>query len=154
MYKVTKTYGHEEGLSCVFRQHRAESHCRLLHGYALAFKLTFEANTLDRNGWVIDFGSLKPIREFLHRNFDHTLAMAEDDPQANTISGLDVNAAPEGAQIADVVVLPAVGCEAFAHYVFHWVKSWLDSTGQSARVALVSVECREHGANSAIYHGN
>ena len=36
VWRSTKTYGHEEGLSCCFRQWRAtHSHCRLLHGYAL-----------------------------------------------------------------------------------------------------------------------
>ena len=42
VWRSTKTYGHEEGLSCCFRQWRAtHSHCRLLHGYALSFRLTF-----------------------------------------------------------------------------------------------------------------
>jgi hypothetical protein len=45
-YQVTKTYGHELGLSCVFRQHRANTHCKHLHGYALAFDIVFEAKHL------------------------------------------------------------------------------------------------------------
>ena len=35
MYRSSKTYGHEIGLSAAFRQWRAQSHCRLIHGYAL-----------------------------------------------------------------------------------------------------------------------
>lgn len=31
----TKTYGHNIGLSAVFRQPHADSHCRFLHGYSL-----------------------------------------------------------------------------------------------------------------------
>lgn len=46
-YLSTKTYGHEVGLSATFRQWRAKSHCRLLHGYSLSFRFEFEANTLD-----------------------------------------------------------------------------------------------------------
>ena len=39
MYISTKTFGHESGLSCAFRQPNAtHSHCSLIHGYALAFK--------------------------------------------------------------------------------------------------------------------
>jgi 6-pyruvoyltetrahydropterin/6-carboxytetrahydropterin synthase len=52
VYRSIKTYGHNEGLSCCFRQWRAtHSHCRLIHGYALAFKLVFATRELDeRNG--------------------------------------------------------------------------------------------------------
>lgn len=46
-YKSTKLYGHEIGLSAAFRQWRAESHCRFLHGYALAVRFEFEADELD-----------------------------------------------------------------------------------------------------------
>ena len=36
-YYSTKTYGHNIGLSAVFRQPNADhSHCHLLHGYSLA----------------------------------------------------------------------------------------------------------------------
>ena len=41
-YFSTKTYGHERGLSCAFRQPLAlHSHCSLLHGYALSFSFKF-----------------------------------------------------------------------------------------------------------------
>ena len=42
IYKSTKHYGHNIGLSAVFRQPNADhSHCRFLHGYSLAFTFTF-----------------------------------------------------------------------------------------------------------------
>ena len=46
-YKSTKTHGHAIGLSAAFRQWRADSHCKYLHGYALAVKFVFEAGELD-----------------------------------------------------------------------------------------------------------
>lgn len=42
VYRSTKTYGHNAGLSCAFRQWKANSHCKYLHGYALSFKFVFE----------------------------------------------------------------------------------------------------------------
>ena len=45
--------------SCAFRQPKAESHCRFIHGYRLTAKFWFGANQLDKNNWVVDFGSLK-----------------------------------------------------------------------------------------------
>lgn len=149
MHLVTKTYGHNLGLSACFRQPRATSHCRFLHGYALAFKLTFAADKLDENNWVIDFGSLKLVKKMLVDTFDHKLLVAEDDPCLEEITAL------AGVDCANPLVLPAVGCEAFARHVFDWVYDWLDNTdpmGYRIRgLRLIEVECREHGANSAIY---
>lgn len=146
-FSVTKTYGHDLGLSACFRQWRAESHCRHLHGYALAFKLTFAANSLDERNWVIDFGELKPVKQFLVDTFDHKLLVAMDDPELGTLGAL------AGKGVADVLVLPHVGCEAFAAYVADHVKVWLAKRNREKNdtraLALVSVQCAEHGANSA-----
>lgn len=141
MYKSTKEYGHEQGLSCCFRQWRAESHCALLHGYAIAVKLTFRANSLDERNWVKDFGGLKDVKEFLKNTFDHKLLVAEDDPEIEQFKRL------QSLGLADVLILPAVGCEAFAKYIFDWV-SFKHTTGTCY---LESVEVKEHAGNSAIY---
>lgn len=146
-YKSTKTYGHELGLSCCFRQWRAESHCRLLHGYALSIRLVFEAEELDVRNWVVDFGSLKSLKQMFVDTFDHKLLVAEDDPDKDDICAL------AGMGIADVIVVPAVGCEKFAEYVFGATEVWLQSNGYTPRVKLISAEVCEHGANSAIYTG-
>jgi 6-pyruvoyltetrahydropterin/6-carboxytetrahydropterin synthase len=153
MMRVIKTYGHERGLSATFRQHRATSHCRFLHGYALGFTLVFECpdEEVDENGWVINFGGLKPVEKLLKDTFDHKLLIAEDDPEAGRLlmlSGNDDGAIP----IADMLVVPAVGCEAFAKYVADRGSCMLDSGELGATKArLISVECREHGSNAAVY---
>jgi 6-pyruvoyltetrahydropterin/6-carboxytetrahydropterin synthase len=152
MFQVTKTYGHELGLSACFRQWRADSHCRFLHGYPLSFKLTFEAEVLDKNNWVIDFGGLKSVKAWLVDTFDHKLVLAEDDPSLDVLMALSDPDLPEG-QLADVSILPAVGCESFAKHVFRHVEDWLYDQGHAPRVSLVEVECREHGGNSAIFQG-
>lgn len=154
MYSSTKTYGHDVGLSCCFRQHRAtHSHCSKLHGYSIAVKLTFTSECLNELNWVMDFGGLKAVKQFLVDTFDHKLLLAEDDllviNNANT-GTTEPSALEMLHQIADVVILPAVGCESFASYIFHWVSTWLQDSGLST-VRLESVEVSEHGANSAIY---
>lgn len=141
----TKTYGHEIGLSCAFRQWRAESHCRLLHGYAIAVRFEFETDELDVRNWVVDFGSLKSLKGMLEDTFDHTLLVAEDDPAIDTFMQL------QSLGLAAVRVLPAVGCEKFAEFIFGATETWLGANGYGPRVSLASVEVREHGANSAIY---
>lgn len=146
MYYSTKTFGHEIGLSCCFRQWRAESHCRLSHGYALSFKFVFGTSDLDVRNWCVDYGSLKPLKAILEDTFDHTWLVAEDDPKLEVIRDLD-----RVHGIAKVVVVPAVGCEKTAEMVYEVTEQWLKDAGYSPRVHLVSVEVAEHGANSAIY---
>ncbi|GAA0587935.1 hypothetical protein GCM10009416_28120 [Craurococcus roseus] len=149
IYRSTKTYDHSEGLSCCFRQWRAaDSHCRLVHGYALAFRFVFATGELDARNWCFDFGGLKPIRSWLHDMFDHTVLVAEDDPHLP-----DFRLLAEKGLLA-LRVLPNAGCEAMAKYVFDHVAGFV--TDQTAgRVWLETVEVKEHGGNSAIYeHGH
>jgi 6-pyruvoyltetrahydropterin/6-carboxytetrahydropterin synthase len=144
-YRSTKTYGHELGLSACFRQWRADSHCRLLHGYALSFKFVFVAEKLDDRNWVMDFGGLKGLKQALVNNFDHKLLVAADDPKIGEIVDL------VGHGIAEVHVLEAVGCEAFAKLAYDLAVLQLKALGIHDRVRVISCECAEHGANSAIY---
>lgn len=146
-FKSTKTYGHETGLSCCFRQHRAESHCRLLHGYALAIHFEFEADELDHRNWVVDFGGLKSLKGILEDNFDHKLIVATDDPMLDMLHGL------QELGVAEIVEMPRVGCEAFAEMIFCVTEQWLKDAGYGDRVRLNHVQVKEHGANSAIYTG-
>lgn len=145
VFRCTKTYDHTEGLSCCFRQWRAaHSHCRFLHGYALAFRFVFATHQLDENNWCFDFGGMKPIKDWLKTMFDHTLLIAQDDPELARFEAL----AADG--LGDVRVLAAVGCEAVAKHVHEYVSDYLrDAT--ASRVWLESVEVKEHGGNSAIY---
>lgn len=148
-FRSTKTYGHEQGLSACFRQHAAtSSHCSFLHGYALSVRLEFGADKLDHRNWVVDFGGLKPVKRWLQDMFDHKTIVAADDPELQAISRL----AKLG--VIDIRVVPRVGCEAFAEMIYKRVAEWLE--GQDAyanRVALISVEVREHAGNSAICYG-
>lgn len=143
----TKTYGHDVGLSCAFRQWRADSHCHFVHGYAVAVELIFEADELDYRNWVVDFGSLKSLKGWLQDTFDHKVVVAEDDPQIEWFR--------EGHKLGtlDLVVLPAVGCEKFAQFIFEAAEVWLKDNGYAPRVRMKSVQVKEHGANSALYTG-
>ncbi len=154
-YRSTKTYGHEQGLSCCFRQWRAESHCNQLHGYALSFHFEFGADKLDDRNWVMDFGALKPLKEKLVQSFDHTLAVAMDDPDLERFRVL------HELGLAKVMLFPSgVGCEMFAKHGYSLARDVVaayeaDHNHTSfRRIHVISCEVREHGANSAIYYGS
>lgn len=140
----TKTYCHNEGLSCAFRQWRASSHCRLIHGYAIQVGLVFEAAELDDRNWAVDFGGLKEIKAWLKDNFDHTYLVAEDDPNLEDFKSLNDKG------LLDLRILPNVGCEAFAKHIFDYVNDVIVKQS-NGRCWVKSCEVREHGANSAIY---
>jgi 6-pyruvoyltetrahydropterin/6-carboxytetrahydropterin synthase len=148
----TKTYNTDQGLSCCFRQWRAtHSHCSKVHGYSIGLKLIFECDNLDERNWVQDFGGLTEFKNWLRDTFDHKWLVAEDDPMLEQIK---MNSA-----FADIIVVPAVGCEKFAEMAYHQIafilaKAIAENTSLNPSVRVKSVEVFEHGANSAIYVGD
>lgn len=143
VYQSTKTYVHSLGLSACFRQWRAESHCKFLHGYTLKIKLTFEASELDYRNWVVDFGSLREIKEELVRLFDHKTVVAADDPLLEHFKEM------EKLGMFQLTILDHVGCEKYAEHIYRLVEEWLTYAGYAPRCSLVAVEVDEHEGNGA-----
>mgnify|MGYP003121976312 CR=1 FL=1 len=65
---------------CAHRRHRHKGHCSLVHGYSRAFTFWFRCTHPTDNGFVMDFGDLKPVKAWLKYHFDHTLLLDSDDP--------------------------------------------------------------------------
>lgn len=144
-YLSTKTYNHSIGLSAVFRQpHADHSHCQYLHGYSLAFKFTFGCDELDNKNWAVDFGGLKPLKQWLEDTFDHKTIIDVNDPKKDILLEL------EKQEIAQITQLDGVGAEKFAEHAFKFADKLVREATQH-RCYCVSVECMEHGSNSAIY---
>lgn len=144
-YLSTKTYGHNIGLSAVFRQpHADHSHCRFLHGYSLAFKFTFGCDDLDHRNWCVDFGGLKPLKAWLEDNFDHKLCIDSSDPCIADLYEL------EEKGLCEIREFNGVGAEKFAQHAFSFADKLVREMTNN-RCWCVSCECSEHGANSAIY---
>lgn len=150
MFQSKKLY---DGFSCVFRQWKADdTHCKFLHGYAISFEITFEGE-LDERNWVFDFGGMKRAKtlidglvpkEWFDYMFDHTTLIAFDDPSLYSFIVLNEE------KIIQLRVLPDVGAEKFAEYVYHKINNFVKEETQG-RVRVVSVEAKENQKNSAIY---
>ena len=138
----SKKYGHERGLSAAFRQWRAVSHCRFMHGYSLEFEFVFGTHALDENNWVVDFGSLKNLEAWLRLNFDHKTLVASDDPMYSHFEGMHENG------IIDMVTVEDTGCEMFAKIAMDFADEFIQKITED-RCWVESVTVREHGANSA-----
>jgi 6-pyruvoyltetrahydropterin/6-carboxytetrahydropterin synthase len=160
----TKTYGTDRGLSCCFRQWKADhSHCSTLHGYSLGIKLIFESDTLDSRNWVMDFGGLKQFKDWADYMFDHTLVISRDDPHLETFLLLDgITGGYQDRGVCDLRIVEGVGCEMFAKMCYEAMNDilynmlHLDNSRYplSEAVRLKSAEVFEHAGNSAIYEGD
>jgi len=142
-----------DGFSTVFRQWRAETtHCRFVHGYGISFKVYFEGELDDRN-WVWDFGGMKRAKTlidgkspkaWMNYMFDHTMIIAEDDPEVEAFKQMDT------AGVAQVRIIPATGAAKFAEYIYNKLNTFVkEETEGRARVTKVTF--MEHGKNAASY---
>ena len=143
-----------DGFSTCFRQWKAETtHCKYLHGYGVSFKLWFEGE-LDERNWVWDFGGMKRAKgtidgkspkDWFDYMFDHTVIVAEDDPQLDKyFVKMDRNGTIQ------LRVVPATGAEKFAEFIYNKVNPFIVEETEG-RVKIAKVEFREHGKNTAIY---
>jgi 6-pyruvoyltetrahydropterin/6-carboxytetrahydropterin synthase len=146
VFGVVKNYDHALGLSVCFRQWSDTSHCHFLHGYALRVSLEFVSLELDGRNWVIPFGGLKEIKQYLVDNFDHKTFVAETDPEIETFKTLHQK------QIIDLVIVPALSVELFAKMIFERVNDWLEAgRAQYGNAVLRKVAVSEHDANHGYY---
>ncbi|MEC9391373.1 MAG: 6-carboxytetrahydropterin synthase [Myxococcota bacterium] len=127
---------------CAHRRFRHDGHCAWVHGYSRSFTLWFRTNEVTDNGFVMDFGKLKPVKAWLEDTFDHTLLLDTGDPLIPQFRAIE----EQGG--CKLVVYDDVGMEGTCAYVKDWVDRWLEAeTG--GRVWLHSVEVRENDKNSA-----
>jgi len=151
-FQSTKLF---DGYSACFRQWRAEgTHCKFLHGYAVSFRVWFEGE-LDHRNWVFDFGGMKRAtntiddmqpKDYFAWLLDHTTIVAQDDPYLDTFKQMDADG------IIQLRILPGVGCERFAEFLYEKINTFLLGETQG-RVRAVKVEVYEHERNSASYIG-
>jgi 6-pyruvoyltetrahydropterin/6-carboxytetrahydropterin synthase len=137
---------HFGGFPCCHRQWRHSGHCRFVHGYSRSFTFWFEATELDIHGFVVDFSSLRPLRQRLAEQFDHTVLVNADDPLLATWRQLH----DQGA--LDLRVMDNVGMEASAELVWGWANALLHQQ-EGGRACCYRVEARENEANAACFSG-
>lgn len=153
-YISTKVF---DNYSVAIRQWRAQhSHCCLLHGYGIYFKVWFasheelEENQLNDMNWIVDFGGFKSapegngLKDWMNYMFDHTTLIEKDDPY------LEIFQSMEQMGLLHLRVMDKMGCENLAKLVFDKFNDVLSKT-DAGRCKVIKVECFEHEKNSAIY---
>jgi len=146
MYISTKTYNQIGPVA--YRQWKADSHCNLIHGYALSFYFEFQSETLDARNWVMDFGGLKPLKEKLEEWFDHTYLLAQDDPEYNFLKQLGEK------KLAKITEVEKTGCEGIANFLYEYINTiFLKDYGEQNRIWCNKVQVRETNSNMAMKIG-
>ncbi len=146
MYISTKTYNQIGPVA--YRQWRADSHCNLIHGYALSFYFEFESETLDARNWVMDFGGLRPLKQKLEEWFDHTFLLAQDDPDYNFLKQLGEK------KLAKITEVEKTGCEGIAEFLYEYINTiFLKDYGEQDRIWCTKVQVRETDNNMAMKIG-
>ena len=146
-----------DNFSVALRQWKAQhSHCQLLHGYALKFKVWFASNEpiedkqLDSMNWIVDYGSFKPqpqgngLKAWLDDMFDHTTLIEKDDPM------LDLFQQMEQMGICKLKVMDKMGAESLAKLVYDKFNERLVLI-DAGRCKVVKVICYENDKNSSTY---
>lgn len=123
----TKTY---TDLPFAHRQPNHDGHCSLIHGHNWGFTFEFEATELDECGFVIDFGKLKWLKEWIEERFDHTLVLNGDDPwldylEFHLVDATDTIGDDQGtgrhADLANIFTLPDCSSEGIGQWLMEEV---------------------------------
>ena len=100
-----------------------------------------------------DFGGMKRAttlidgkqpKAWMDYMFDHTMIIAEDDPELAAFKQMD------SAGVAQVRVIPGTGAEKFSEYIFGKINEFVKAETFN-RVRVIKVKFMEHGKNAAYY---
>jgi len=141
MITCKKTYA---DIPFAHRQHRHEGRCALIHGHNWSITLTFGCREPDQNGFVVDFGRLKFLHDWINHNLDHACVFNRDDPmreQLTTVGGDD---------IWKPYLVDSCSCEGLAEHLFG-VFDPMVQQATNGRAFLLGVELIEDSKNSAAY---
>ncbi|NBB80823.1 MAG: 6-carboxytetrahydropterin synthase [Verrucomicrobia bacterium] len=125
------------------RQHRHGGHCAFIHGHNWTITLTFACQETDESGFVVDFGKLKYLKDWINQHLDHACLFNEDDPEKEALLG-------QFRHLFKPYVLPSCSSEGLAQHLYEVFNPMvLDDT--KGRVWITEVEIEEDGKNSAAF---
>lgn len=144
MFTCQKTYS---DIPFAHRQHRHDGHCAKIHGHNWSFTFTFGCERLDECGFVIDFGKLKPLRDWLDENLDHACVFNRDDPLLERFMKLNESS---DLQIFKPFIVEQCSSEGLARHLYSVANPMIQDM-TDGRAFLISITVKEDVRNSATY---
>lgn len=119
--------------------------CASIHGYDREVEFTF-AGEIDDNGWIVPFGELKPVKQFLEYYFDHVTVLPADDPRLHQLT--DELTQP-GGLLGTIRILPSgVSMEMSSLFIWEHVNAYIYKV-TDGRCYVEKVRVYEHNRNDA-----
>jgi len=144
MYSCQKTY---TDIPFAHRQHRHPGHCSQIHGHNWSITFTFTCKELDRCGFVVDFGMLRPVKQWIDENLDHACVFNRGDPLLDEILAINDSCAE---RVFKPYVVEQCSCEGMAKHLFNVVSEMICEIS-SGRASIAEVEVIEDSRNRASY---
>jgi 6-pyruvoyl-tetrahydropterin synthase len=147
--KATKVYknlpcGHAQWFDA--KDDGTPGHCAQVHGYDRSVEFTF-AGDVDEHGWIVPFGKLKDVKDFLEYYFDHVTVLPADDPRIGTIPDVMVDS---GGLLGTLRVLPSgVSMEMSSVFIWEHVNAYIHAI-TDGRCYVERVRVYEHERNDAM----
>ncbi len=141
MLTCSKSY---QDIPLSHRQPHHSGRCSRLHGHSWSITLTFSSKSLDNNGFIVDFGELHYIAEWIDENLDHATIICKKDPRIDEIRSL----AKSG--LLKLTEVESASCEGIAQHLFYIFDSLVrKNTGD--RAWLKKILLKEDSKNSATF---
>ena len=125
------------------RQHLHDGHCAFIHGHNWTITLTFACSAPDSNGFVIDFGKLKYIKNWIDAHLDHACLFNQGDAEAAQLLA-------HAGKLFKAYTLPNCSCEGLAEHLHQIFDAMVRSQTQG-RAWITETEIQEDSKNSATY---
>lgn len=147
MKTCSKTFA---DLPFAHRQWSHPGHCRHIHGHNWSFTFEFTADQLNDQGFVVDFGKLKWLKDWINIHFDHTCVLANSDPLLNQFMKVG------GDEAWNITAIDDPSCEGVAKFLYEEVNKLLKGehlpeADRKRGIKVVSVVVYEDSKNSAKY---
>ncbi len=138
MLTCSKTY---RDIPMAHRAHAHPGHCAHLHGHNWAITLTFACRETDSLGFVVDFGGLRFVRDWIDQHLDHACVLSENDPFLAEAREMETRG------LFKLHVAPNCSCEGLARH-FHAVFDAMIRRHTEGRAWIASIEVAEDSRNS------
>ncbi len=143
MIYCTKTF---PNIPFAHRQFRHKGHCAQIHGHNWDIMLTFGCVQVDECGFVMDFGDLQCIKDFIAKYLDHAIVLAKTDPMLQTDAYTQL--VKSGIFVPFLVDDPS--CEGLCYCLFGLFYDIINKHTKG-RVHIMKIEIREGANASATY---
>lgn len=123
--------------------------CASVHGYDREVEFTF-AGDVDEMGWIVPFGELKAVKDFLEYYFDHVTVLPANDPRLDKLCSVHSELMEEGGILGTLRILPSgVSMEMSSLFVWEHVNHYIYKI-TDGRCYVAKVQIFEHDRNSGI----